>query len=357
MLSSERPAFSGERYDLGDFINPAVLQAVSGQRYDAASTAMFLRDLTYVYEQTYDIKYPDLKARQILPVDNRVSPGAESFLWRQYDGTGTAKIIDSYSEDLGNSEVIAAEYQSRCLSMGTSYQYTLQDMRAASMAGLPLETRKAERARRNIEKTIEQVAFFGVQQVSGMANQGIAFAPPTVNTSDPLAMYGLTNFPGIIVNNTTVNWTLGGTTVTQILNDFNVLQRSIVTTSLGVHVPDTAVFPLSTWALLTTVARSPTYTDDSILQYLQKQSPWLKTVFFTPMLETAGLKQDGTTPGPRIMLLERKPENLQLVIPQEFEQLPPQMINLSFKVPCHARIGGVRVSYPKSIACLDGTAG
>ena len=45
------------------------------------------------------------------------------------------------------------------------------------------------------------------------------------------------------------------------------------------------------------------------------------------------------------------------VIPQEFEQLPPQMVNLMFKIPCHMRVGGIRVSYPKSIVALDGAAG
>jgi hypothetical protein len=57
------------------------------------------------------------------------------------------------------------------------------------------------------------------------------------------------------------------------------------------------------------------------------------------------------------MLLERNEENLSLVIPQEFEQLPPQMVNLMFRIPCHMRIGGLRVSYPKSLVALDGAAG
>jgi len=75
------------------------------------------------------------------------------------------------------------------------------------------------------------------------------------------------------------------------------------------------------------------------------------------MLETAGKLQNGSTAGPRIMLFEKNEENIQLVIPLEFEQLPPQMVNLMFKIPCYSRIGGIRCSYPLSIGYLDGASG
>jgi len=358
ILSSEIPGGSGQRYDLADFVNERTLQAMTGERFDAATTAFFLRDLTEVMGRTFDIKYPDLKARQILPVFTGVDPGAEGYVWRQYDRKGVANVIHDYSADLPESEVVANEFQSRCLSLGASYTYSIQDLRKARMAGIPLETRKALSARRSMEQAIEQIAFFGIAQVPGTgASQALRFAPASQNTNDPLAMYGFTNFPGLVVNTTTNNWLLASTSVSTIVSDFNAQFLSIINTSLGVHTPDTVVLPLSIWSALATAARSTTFTDDTILQYLRKENPWLKQVYWSTMLETAGLKQDGSTPGPRIMFLERNEENLSLVIPQEFEQLPPQMVNLMFKIPCHMRVGGIRVSYPKSIVALDGAAG
>ena len=352
------PGSSGQRYDLADYINPRALEAITGQRFDAATTAFFLRDLTEVMGRTFDIKYPDLKARQILPVFTGVDPGAEGYVWRQFDRTGAAKVIDSYGADLPESEVVANEFQSRCLSLGASYSYSIQDLRKARMAGIPLETRKALAARRSMEHAIEQIAFFGLAQVPGTgASQAMQFVPASQSTSDPMAMYGFTNFPGLTVSTTTNDWTQPTTSVSTIVSDFNKMFLTVIQNSKGVHTPDTVVFPLSLWSQLSTTARSTTFTDDSVLQYLQKENPWLRNVMWSTMLETAGLKQDNTTPGPRIMILERNEENLQLVIPQEFEQLPPQMINLMFKIPCHMRIGGLRVSYPKSILALDGAAG
>jgi len=358
MFSLERPDFSGERYDLADYINPQRIEQLSGLRVDAATSGFFLRDLTDVMGRTFDIKYPDLKAREILPVFTGIDPAAEGYVWRQFDRVGAAQVIHDYSADMPSTEVVAQEFQSRCLSLGTSYNYSIQDLRKARMAGIPLETRKALAARRSMEQALEQIAFFGLAQVPGTsATQALRFAPVTQNTNDPLAMYGFTNFPGLTVATTTNNWTLASTSVNTIVSDFNAQFLTVINNSKGVHSPDTVVFPLSIWAQLNTTARSTTFTDDTLLQYLLKENPWLKNVYWSTMLETAGLKQDGTTPGPRIMFLERNEENIQLVIPQEFEQLPPQMVNMTFKIPCHMRIGGIRVSYPKAILALDGAGG
>lgn len=339
---------SASRFDLADIITPQFLQQMTGQRFDANDTAFFLRQLTYIYQQTYDIKYPELKARSLIPVDNRVNPGAESYVWRQFDKRGQAKIVQNYADDFPNAEVIGKEFQTRLVSLGASYQYTLQDLRAASMAGMPLETRKAETARRVMENLVEQIAAVGMNGAFG--------ADPT-ETGDNIPIYGLCNFPNIGVNTTTHNWTNGSTTVAQILADVNALQASIFNTSLGVHTPDTLVLPTTVYSYLATTPRSPTFTDDTILQYMLKQSPWLKAIEYWPWLDTAGKLQDTTTAGPRCILYERSPEILQMVVPQEFEQLPPQMINMAFKIPCHMRFGGVTIRYPKAVAYLDGVTG
>ena len=56
------------------------------------------------------------------------------------------------------------------------------------------------------------------------------------------------------------------------------------------------------------------------------------------------------------MATERSAENQEIIIPQEFEQLPPQPVNLSFKIPCHKRFGGVQIRFPRASTYMDGTA-
>jgi len=356
-ITSEAPGLTGMKYDLKDYITPEVLSNLCGERIDAAGTAFFLRDLTDIYSRTFDVKYGNLKARQILPFYSGVDAAAEGYVWRQYDKRGAASIVHDYASDFPNVDVVAKEVQARCYSLGASYQYSIMDLRKAAKAGVPLEARRAMMAREAIENAIEQIAFFGVQTTTGTTTQPLLNAPSLVNTADQLGTYGLTNFPGLTVDALTNDWTAPSTSVATIMADFNNEQLQVVNGSLGVHSPDTMVLPLSMYARLATTARSVTFTDDTILQFMQKQSPWLKNVFFTPMLETASTKQDNLTPGPMGLLFERNEENVQFVMPQEFEQFPPQAVNMMFKIPCHARIGGIRVSYPKAFRAFKGFEG
>lgn len=313
-----------------------------GLRLDANDTAIFLRQLTYIVQQTYDIEYPELKARRLIPVDNRPGPGAEYYIWRQFDKRGSAAVVDSYSDDFPNAEVVGKEFASRIRSLGVSYQYSIQDLRRASMAGLPLETRKAETARRVMENLLETIAWTG---------------DPNAQASDATPMRGLANIAEASKGYATCNWIDGSATVDQILKDLNLAQKKIVDDTKGVHLPDTLVLPVATYTALATRARSSTFTEDSVLQYILKQSPWLKSIEFTSFLDTAGKAQDTVTVAPRAILYERSPEVCQLVIPQDFEQLPPQQLNMSFKIPCHMRTGGVVVHYPLAIHYIDGTQG
>lgn len=356
-LSLSRPLASGEGFDLARIITPGVLENMTGQRHDAASTAFFLRELTQIYETTYDVKYADKVARTLLDVDTRINPGAESFVWRQYDKVGLAKVVDSYAEDFPNVEVQGKEFQTRLVSIGASYQYTLQDLRAAQMAGLPLEAKKAQIVREVMENAIESIACVGL-----LGSPALLGAPAAQSATDYTQLFGLANFPNIIAGGTsgytTNSWLTA--TVAQIMADINGMQKAIFTQSKGVHRADTLVLGTDAYAVLATTDRSQTYTDDTLLQYVLKQSPWLKQIIYWPALDTAGTLYNGGSPsgaGPRVLMMERKPENAQLVISQEFEQLPPQLRNMAFRVPCHMRTGGVTVRYPLSIAYLDGTSG
>ena len=353
----DRPANAGARYDLADFVTPQLLTQVTGQRYDAAQTALTLRALTEVFSRTFDVKYPDLKIRDILPIYTGVDPAADGFVWRSFDVSGAAQIIDSYAADLPSVETFATENMSRCYSLGVSYNYSIQDLRAATFSGVPLETRKAFMARRAMEQAVEQIGFFGGVQIPGSTFQSLKNAPAAQSTTDNLQMYGLTNFPGLPIAMNANDWTNPATAVQTIVDDWNTNVNAMMTTTKGVHQVNCVVFPLSLWKVLNTRARSVTFTDDTVLSYLLRLQPMIKNVYWTVMTETAGKKQDTVTAGPRIIFMERNDENMQLVLPGGFEQLPPQMVNLTFKIPCHQRVAGVRVSYPLAFRALDGCAG
>ena len=57
----------------------------------------------------------------------------------------------------------------------------------------------------------------------------------------------------------------------------------------------------------------------------------------------------------RIYGFDRNPAVLYQVIPQDFEQMPPQPRNMAFLINCHMRWGGCVSPYPKGVAYMDGT--
>lgn len=297
------------------------------EREDANETAIFARQLEYVYTKTYDVKYPEFKARLFIPVDTSVPTGAETYTYRQFDEIGMAKLISNYASDLPNVTLLGKEFTGKCKSLGTSYSYSIQDVRRASMAGLPLETSLARVARRVTEAKIDNLAAFGDE------NTGLT------------GFLNAANVP--LISPTTGTWS--SATADQIIADLDKLVNSIVIVSNGIHVPDTLLLPITQFLRLNNLQRSVA-SDKTVLQWYLENNPFIKNIDQWYLLDLA----DDDLNGPRAVCYKRDPEVLGLVIPQEFEQFPPQAENLAFTIPCHARVGGVKVTYPLAMAYMDG---
>lgn len=327
-------------------------------RADAAETALFARQLEYVFTQTYDILYPDLKARSLIPVDTRVPTGADSFTYTQYDKLGEARIVHNYAQDFPNADIVGKQFKQGIVSLGDSYQYTVQDMRAAAMAGLPLEARKAEAARYAMEVKLEVLAAQGDPVGSGGQGTGL---------------YGLVNAPNIqqiakvSQNNagaTTSTWaqlitdaeSKGNITIAaqEIQKDVFAMQNAIFTATNGIHIPDTLVLPVDAYSVLATTPRAPGYTDDTLLDYILEVSPWLKSIEYWPRLNTIANLAGGSAGHGVAVMYQKDPKVLSLIVSQEFEQFAPQPRNMAFIVPCHMRTGAVEVRYPKAVATMVG---
>lgn len=300
------------------------------QRNDAHETATFTRKLEQVLARTYDKKYPDLKARDFLPVNHEIASGAESFVWRSFDYYGQARIIANYADDLPLVDIIAGEKAQLLRSIGDGYHYSVQDLRASALSGTQLDVKRAQAARRVCENTVEQIAAFGDSK-SGL--------PGFLNNPN----VSLLTAPGDI----TGNWPAA--TAQQILDDLNAIVNKMVENTKGAFSPDTLLLPLKAYNLISSKVMSATDSRTVLAVFLQNQTR-IRNVDAWNMLD----KADAAGTGPRLVCYARDAENVELVIPQEFEQFPPQAFNLAFKVPCHMRIGGVVFYYPLSAIYVDG---
>lgn len=301
-------------------------------RLDANESAFFTRQLEHIKSRTYDTKYKNLKAKQLIPVSTEAHNGATQVTYRKYSGVGFAKIIANYASDFPRVDIYGEEVSAKVRSIGDSYGYNIKEIRSAQMAGINLEQRKSNMARRAIEEKADDVAWNGDSEYN---------------------LQGFIDYPGI-TEYTVPNDGTGSSkewadkSPDQINRDMNGLANSVVDTTNGVEVPDTLLIPIAQYTLIAST-RMTDGNDKTILTFFMENNPFIKMVDWVVELKEAGA--GGTD---RMMCYTRDEEHLTLEIPQMFEQFPPQQRGLEFEIPCQEETAGVLVYYPLSIAFGDG---
>jgi len=308
---------------------------------DAGESVFFARQLERVKAQTYDIKYPELKATALIPVSMDAGSAAETITYESYDQVGIAKMISNYADDLPRADVKGRQYSTPVRSLGDSYGYNIQEIRASAMANKNLPTRKANAARRAIDKLINDIAWFAK---GGQVDGGLTGLIYNAN----ITKVAVTTRGGH------VKWS--DKTADEILADMNEVVADQIALTKGQEVPDTLALPINQYSIISTTPRSST-SDTTILDFFLKNNPSIRRVVWVQ--ELAGLTTVPSTgaasAGIDVMICYKaSPDNLTLEIPQAFEQFAAEPRGLEFVVPCHARCGGVIVYYPLSVTVVEG---
>lgn len=293
---------------------------------DANESRYFSRQLTQVESEIYEIEYPELKGRSIIPVMGNWNEGAESIGYRQTDKVGQAKIVAHNGDDLPRVDIFGNEYLRPVKTVGDSFGYSIMDIKNAAMAGIPLQSEKGQTAREAAEIKIDEVAAIG------SPDDGIAT--------------GFFNDANVAVNAATGVWT--GLTVAQILTDVKASYNRIVTDTLGMIRPNTMILPDDAYSHIA-MTQLGTTSDTTILEWLLAKTPDLNDIIPWYRAETAGAAGVG-----RMVMYKRDPRAVSQAIPMEFMMLPPQARGLEFIVPCMARTAGATIKKPKGMDYVDG---
>lgn len=311
---------------------------LDGRRIDANETMTFSRELEHIFKEIYETDFPALAGRQLVPIRGDVESGAESATHTEVTGYGEMKKVVNWAKDFPGVEEKGTQTSLPIYSWGESYQYTIQDLRRSAMIGRSLDARKAALARNIAERTLDQLLCTG----DGGSLKGIA---------------NLTGVPAPIAKTTYgagSNWT-NGATPAEILKDCRNLVQAPSSATLNTHEADTLALDTLSYNYIryTNLNQGQTaqiLSGGTILDYLLANVDGLKSIVPWARLNTAGASNVS-----RAIAFERSPNVLWGVLPQDFEQFPPQVQGLAFVVPCHFRFGGVRAIKPLAIAYMDGT--
>ena len=326
--------------DLQALMNSAIPNAImasEGVRFDSADDAsvFFARELDYIKSQSYDVEYPELTALSLFPQTSEADEGAETITYYTYDKVGLAKIIDNYSTDLPRADVTGRPSSATIKSIGDSYGYSAQEMRASRLAGKSLDSRKGESARYAVDNKINQIAWMGDED-SGLMG--------VLSNGQNIPLYTI----GAGATSNKTKWT--EKTPDEILADVNGMAKQVAKVTKNVERPDTLCVPAEVYMDIST-RRIPD-TSTTVLKFILEHAPYIKDV-----ISTAELDNDSVDTNPYAaasngqgvaFLFKNDKRKLALENPMPFRQYPVQIRNLETVVPCEARTAGVIVYYPLS---------
>jgi hypothetical protein len=288
------------------------------------------RQLEHIRPQVFEVQYADIKYPTILPVTSEAGNAAQTFTYRIMDSTGEFKLLADAGDDLPRADISQVEKSINIRSFGGSFGYTVQELRAAQMANIALEQRRASAVRRAYEEKVENVAMFGESTV------------------------GLAGF----FNNATVDvitadkwFTSTSGTSQEMLELLNYGVTAIINGSNMKEQPDTILLAYEDYNKISTTRNSDS-SDVTVLEYFLRTNPYIRNVEPINQLD----KDNGGLSTNRMVVYKRDPEKVQLHIPQPLELFPPQQRGLEFIVPAHARVGGVALYYPKSVIYVQASS-
>jgi hypothetical protein len=281
------------------------------------------RQLEHIRPQVFEVEYADIKYPTILPVTAEAGPGAQTFTYRIMNATGDFKLISDAADDLPRADVSQTEKSINIRSFGGSFGYTVQELRAAQMANLSLEQRRASAVRRSYEEKVESVAMFGEGSVS---------------------LAGFFNNATVDVISANKWFSTSGVTAQEMLEILNQGVSAIISGSNMKEQPDTILIAYEDYNIISTTRNSDS-SDVTVLEYFLRTNPFIRNV--EPINQLAAA--NSSLAKNRLVVYKRDPQKVQLHIPQPLELFPPQQRGLEFIVPAHARVGGVALYYPKSV--------
>lgn len=308
-------------------------------RLDAGESVFFLRQLELIDAMTYEVKYPDLKARQLIPAIGGIPEAAHAYTYRQYDRVGIAKLIGNAADDLPMIEALGQEYTSQIKPIGDGYGYDVFEIQAAAMTGMPLDATRARFARYAAELEVDRIIATGkIQQANS--------TPTTVP-----GMLGLLNQTG------TTPFTLGtkalGGTTWGTLAAPNASGDEVAADLMGIAANlYTATQQLwGSFRILMNPAqyeyaaqkRLGSVSDTTALAFAKSNSTHIENVF--PWWQI---------PSGTIAAFPYDPIVLGCIVNQEYTVAAPQQRNLKYVVNGWTKTGGVVCRYPVALSIATG---
>jgi hypothetical protein len=309
-------------------------------RADANLVAFFGQQLVFMRARVERVLREKLRMREFVQMETGYPRGAESYGQQVDDHRGEARVGRLMTDDATSVDVESSVSFSPFLWVYSNYNWTAEELDAASYAGVPLLNRKAEAMADAIARKLETLGRSGdaVHNFKGFFN------------SDLVTLHTLT-----------FGEHLGAATAAEMIADLNEIESTLVT-ACGDHTPEEYALLVPTLLdhkYRTTMISSTS--DLSVADWFFGNGADIKGKSRRfKRLEPLGFLDDAVSPNvaaadaPMSMAVPVRPgttlaelENVLWPTSVEYEELPPVMEGYRFRRRGQARVAGIDFRHPK----------
>lgn len=297
----------------------------------------FQRQLEFIEAQTYDTLYPELEARDAFGTDTTGGAGINTLTYRSYDHVGKAQVINARATDLPKSSISGKEYSIAVKSVGTAYDYDIDEVASAAVTGMSLEARKAAAATRGYEQYVNSAAWYG-----DSANGFVGF------------------FENDEITRATVAAGAGGKTTwkdktpTEVIADLTTAVSAMYSSTLKIMRPEEIWLPVEHEQYIFNTARSE-QSDKTIGQFFIDNNQFINTRDKIKGLNA--IKGHGDAGSDCFVVVCRTAQGsktFRMREPLPLTWMPVQLHGLIYEIPGRGRFAGFQTMYPAAISINSG---
>lgn len=285
------------------------------------------QDLEAIDSVVYEPKKEELIGRTLFNVKSNVPAGAETYSYDVMTRSGSAKILAAGADDIPLVDADKRRHTVNIYSIAAAIRYSVQELRQAQMASVPIDTAKAIIARRAIAEKENRIIWHGDKDYN---------IPGVVNATGIQVL--------AVPAGASVSTKWADKTGREIVADLRKA-RALINRLPGHEANTLVLTPAGMEAL---EAEYNANTDKTILEYVRSQN-WFANIIATSDLEGQG---DGNSDC--FLVMDNNPAVLEVLIPMDIYRHPEEYKFPNYKVPFEERIGGAVVRYPMAIVRGDG---
>lgn len=294
---------------------------------------------SFIEQQVYEIRYPEVQYPDLIPVDTSANPWATSVTYYSMDRAGVARWQSGQGRDVPLVSVNGNVAQTPVNMAAIGYEYSIEEVMQAQTLNMNLPDFKARAARLASEQFVDRLALLGDSEKN---YPGLFSYPGVPIQIAPAGAAGSSAWIG--TNHKTPD---------EVIYDMASVIIGGFTDTNTVGMANTLLIPWSRYLPISSTPRA-TGSDQSILAFFRLNNPY--TARTGQPLDIRGVRAldtFGTGGTPRLIAYRKAPDVLKLHYPMPLMFLPVQPIGLSYQIPGLFRLGGLDIRLPKEVRYLD----